>query len=254
MVGAAWGPYELLATALGSRDSLTVPIWSVGGRQGGAGTARRIGRDSIAFTNPPYTYRARVDAQGRIQGVDATGTTQKVITQRLQSVDIAALAANFAARDSTPLGMASASPRDTVRATVAGAKLLVDYGRPSKRGREIFGAMEPWDSVWRTGANAATQFETDRMLMIGSTMLQPGKYTLWTIPSRSGWKLIINKETGQWGTAYKKENDVARVDMKTETLPATVEQFTISIVPDGSGGVLRLDWDRTRAFIPFMVH
>lgn len=147
-----------------------------------------------------------------------------------------------------------ASPRDTTRATVAGASIFVDYGRPSKRGREIFGGLVPFGEVWRTGANQATHLVTDKGLMFGSLMVPAGTYTIYTVPRQDGWTLIVNKQTGQWGTNYDQAQDLGRVEMKVESLPALVEQFTVKIEAKGSGGLLRLEWDRTAATIPFMVH
>jgi hypothetical protein len=109
----------------------------------------------------------------------------------------------------------------------------------------------PWNQVWRTGANEATLFETSADLVIGGTTLPAGTYTLWTIPARDRWTLIINRNTGQWGTNYDAKYDFARLDMKVEPLPQPVEQFTIAIDPQGSGGILKLEWERTRASIPF---
>lgn len=147
-----------------------------------------------------------------------------------------------------------ASPRDTTRATVAGADILVDYGRPYKRGREIFGGLVPYGEVWRTGANQATHLVTSKGLMFGNAMVPAGTYTIYTIPAKDGWKLIINKQTGQWGTSYDQGQDLGRFDMTVSALPETVEQFTIKIQPRRGGGVIRMEWDRTAAEIPFMVH
>jgi hypothetical protein len=148
-----------------------------------------------------------------------------------------------------------ASPRDTAMQMIGGTHVMVDYGRPSKRGREIFGGLVPHDRVWRTGANAATTFVTSRDLVIGGTPVPAGTYTLYTLPSAKGWKLIVNKQTGQWGTEYDQGQDLARIDMKVETASGPpVEQFTIDIEPRGTtGGTLRLSWDTTRASVPFTI-
>jgi hypothetical protein len=129
----------------------------------------------------------------------------------------------------------------------------VDYGRPSRRGREIFGNVVPWGTVWRTGANAATQFRTDRDLEIGGVVLPAGTYTLWTLPAPTGWHLIVNRQTGQWGTAYDSTQDFIRVPLTVTVLAAPVEVFTIAVEPQGAGGVLSFAWDRTRALVPFTV-
>src|SRR5690242_236592 len=134
------------------------------------------------------------------------------------------------------------------------------------RGRKIFGGVVAWDQVWRTGANFATRFSTSADLLIGGQTIPKGAYTLWTLPSRSGWKLIVNKQTlvpcqgeactlpsraRMWGTEYSADSDLVRVDVKTESLPRPVERFTIAVQPQGKGGVIRLDWETTRIVIPF---
>lgn len=146
------------------------------------------------------------------------------------------------------------SPRDTTAQTIGAAHLVVDYGRPSKRRREIFGALVPYDALWRTGANEATHFRTDRDLMIGTIRVPRGTYTLWTIPARDGWTLIINRQTGQWGTDYDKTQDVGRTHMKVATLSDPVERFTIAIEPTRNGsGTLIMRWDTTQATAPIHV-
>lgn len=148
-----------------------------------------------------------------------------------------------------------ASPRDKAEGSIDGATISVDYGRPSKRGRVIFGELVPYGKVWRTGANEATTLVTDRDLVIGGTEVPAGTYTLYTLPVQEGpWKLIINKQTGQWGTQYDEAQDLGRVDLKVVSLPESVEQFTISIEPrEAGGGILRLVWDTTEATVPFTV-
>src|ERR687896_70549 len=106
------------------------------------------------------------------------------------------------------------SPHETVNATVDGAKISVTYGRPYMKGRKIAGGLVPYGQVWRTGADEATTLVTDKALMFGSTHVQPGTYTLYTLPSEKGWELIINKQTGQWGTDYDQAQDLARIPMK----------------------------------------
>ncbi len=165
---------------------------------------------------------------------------------------VAALTLVFSMAETPEAQQQRASPHETVTATVAGAKVSITYGRPYMKGRAIFGGLVPWDRVWRTGADEATTLTSDKMLMFGNLHVPAGSVTLWTLPSQNGpWKFIINKETGQWGTAYKAENDLGRVDMKTETLSAPVEQFTIAIETAGNGGQITMSWDRTKMIVPF---
>lgn len=213
----------------------------------------RVGNDSMVVELPFGPVRVRVDRSGRFLGSVAPEATAHHIVSPMGRVNVRALAVAFAARDSAGQGMGVLSPRDTVRATVAGANVLVDYSRPMKRGREIFGGIVPWGKVWRTGANAATQLRTDRDLVIGDVTVPAGTYTLWTIPDQAGWKLIINKQTGQWGTEYHPEQDLARVDMQAGAAASPVERFTISIIPEGAGGQLQLTWDLAVASVRFSV-
>jgi hypothetical protein len=131
--------------------------------------------------------------------------------------------------------------------------LWIDYGRPAKRGRRILGEVVPFDQVWRTGANAATQLNTAADLRVGEAIIPAGRYTLWTLPTRRGTTLIVNRQTGQWGTQYDPTQDLIRVPLVTEPLPESLERFTISIAAEGQGGEIRFDWDRTRWRLPFTV-
>ncbi|MDQ6886517.1 MAG: DUF2911 domain-containing protein [Gemmatimonadota bacterium] len=215
----------------------------------------RSGKDDMLDIGTPFgLLHARADASGRVSYVDGIGTTQQFIVTRVPTADIAAVAASFAARRAT----GQLSPTDSAKAAIGGANMLVVYSRPTKRGRLIFGPAEkqavvPWGQVWRTGANSATMFTTDKDLVIGGTPVPAGSYTLWTLPSPSGWQLIVNKQTKQWGTQYDPKQDLARIDMKTETLVPPAESMTIALVPQGTGGAIQVMWDDIRAWVPVMV-
>ena len=142
-----------------------------------------------------------------------------------------------------------ASPPGTATFTFADGKTItVDYSRPSVKGRTIFGGLVPFGKVWRTGANSATTLKTNTDLTIGGTSVPAGTYTLYSIPEEKKWTLIINKETGQWGTKYDQAQDLARVEMKTSKNSSPTEQFTISFDQTGAASaVLKLDWADTTA-------
>jgi hypothetical protein len=146
-----------------------------------------------------------------------------------------------------------ASPHETTKATIDGANISIEYGRPYKKGRQIFGGLEPWDKVWRTGADEATTFTTDKAIQIGNLPVPAGKYTLYTIPSQTDWKLIVNKQTGQWGTQYDEKQDLGRVSLKKTTLTTPVEQLTIAIEKAAAGGQLKISWDDTELTAPITV-
>ncbi len=147
---------------------------------------------------------------------------------------------------------APASPRDSVFSLIDTNKISVNYGRPSMRGRKIMGDLVPWNQVWRTGANQATHFKTNYDMIIGGVPLPRGTYTLWTLPSATGWKFIINKQTGQWGTNYDERQDYARFDAVVEHLAAPVETLTIAFDATGkTKGKLKLMWENTLVWTPF---
>jgi hypothetical protein len=227
-------------------DHYTTSMISLGGAEPFEVTVTARGRDSLTLMLGDIgPLHARADAGGMLLGVSGIGGTAQVTVERVQGLDFAALGKSFA-----PRSLGTLSPPDSVKASVAGAALAVRYSRPSARGRVIFGNVVPWNQVWRTGANQATVLETSADLVVAGTALPAGKYSLWTIPSPGGWKLIVNKNTGQWGTEYDAKYDLARLDMKVEPLPQPVEQFTIAIDPKDHGGVLKLEWERTRASVP----
>ncbi len=213
----------------------------------------RLGRDSVViFNGHQDLFHVRVDKDGRVLGVLPISGTAKFAVQRVASLDVDDFAASFVALEKQGAGLGMLSPRDTVRvANAGGATLWIDSGRPAKRGRAVFGGIVPYGDVWRTGANAATQFRTDKALDFGGTVVPAGFYTLWTLPTAGGWKLIVNSETGQWGTEHKADKDLYTIDLKLGTLSQPVERFTIGVEPSAQGGVLELDWDTTRASVAF---
>jgi hypothetical protein len=254
----SYGIFEqLLSSARLGRDSVGFTLMSPGSGPATAIILRRRGADSVAFTStffPGWIEVAQVDSRGRINGVNSTATTVKTIAQRVPSLDFDGLVKSWAAIEVAKGGqMGQMSPPDTTKATIAGANVVVAYSRPLKRGRVIFGNIVPWNQVWRTGANAATMFTTDRDLVFGTTVVPAGKYTLWTLPTPTGAKLIFNSETGQWGTDYHSDKDFARVDLTSRQVSPPVDQFVIGVVPQGNGGLMRFSWDDREYAVPFTV-
>jgi len=142
------------------------------------------------------------------------------------------------------------SPPGTADCTINGKKVTIEYSRPSLKGRKLGTDLAPYGKVWRTGANEATTLTTAVALDIGGAKVPAGTYTLYTLPSEGTWKLIINKQTGQWGTEYHQEQDLARVDMKKQEIVVPVEQFTIALDQDSNNSAdLNLEWEKTRVFV-----
>jgi hypothetical protein len=147
------------------------------------------------------------------------------------------------------------SPPAKAEAKIGGKTVTIDYSAPSKRDRQIMGGLVPYGQVWRTGANAATTLTTESDLMIGALHVPAGKYTLYTIPGEKAWTLIVNKQTGQWGTKYDETQDLGRVTMNVKPVKNTVETFDIALKPAGTkGGLLSLTWENTAATVPVVVH
>jgi hypothetical protein len=217
-------------------------------------TMVRRSRDSVAFISsffPGWIEMATVDGSGRIQALDAAATTVKAITRRASNLDFDAVTKAWAATEAARGPVGQISPPDTLRATVGAANVEIAYSRPFKRGRTIFGSnIVPWNVVWRTGANAATQLTTSADLIIGSTLVPAGKYTLWTLPTPAGAKLIVNSQTGQWGTDYDASKDFARIDVTQTILTKPVEEFTFTIVPQAGGAILKYSWDDREYSVP----
>jgi hypothetical protein len=209
------------------------------------------GDDTVRIDTKYDPIRAVADRSGRIRSVTDVGGTMQATVTRIPWTDLAHWTASFVARDAKGASLGSLSPRGTTRATIGDATLAVDYGRPMMRGRDVFGGVVLWDHVWRTGANAATGFVTDKDIMLGDTRIPAGSYTLFSLPSRTGWKLIVSKRTGEWGTEYDSAADFARIPMRVSTTPRPVEQFTIGIAPSGSAaGVMTFTWDTTVGTLP----
>jgi hypothetical protein len=147
------------------------------------------------------------------------------------------------------------SPPAKAEAKFGSKNVTIDYNAPSRRGRAIMGGLVPYGQVWRTGANAATTLKTDADLMIGKLHVPAGTYTLFTIPGEKEWTLIVNKQTGQWGTRYDQTQDLGRVPMKVKAVKDTVETFAIDLdTSNAQNGTLRLVWENTEATVPVMVH
>jgi hypothetical protein len=135
------------------------------------------------------------------------------------------------------------------------AKIAIDYGQPHARGRNVVGlaGVMPWDTVWRAGANMATQLTAEVDMTIGNTFIPRGIYTLFALPTRNGWKLIVSKEVLQWGTDYDPKQDFGRIDLRSRTLAEPIESLTFWLIPAVEAppsptfphGVLKFAWGNT---------
>jgi hypothetical protein len=195
-----------------------------------------------------------VDSSGRMLSYSGLRSTYKVAVARTRALpDIDSIADRLAAAERRT-GLQQLSPRDTARATIGAATFSVDYGRPLARGRTLLGNVISYDRVWRTGANAATQFTTSAPITLAGLSLPAGTYTLWTVPHVRGVDLIVNRQTGQWGTEYRRARDLGTAPLTSGSVDTPLEKFTISIEPGDAGhGTLAIAWGTFRWTAPLVV-
>ena len=175
------------------------------------------------------------------------------------AIALTALLASFAPLHAQTDGMKMApaqpgapmpSPAATASATVAGGTIDIHYNTPHMRGRKIMGGLVPYGQVWRTGANPATTLITSVALKFGDVLVPAGTHTIYTWPTADEWKLIVNNETGQWGTEYKPEMDMGRTAMKAKPMNAPQEVMSISFENTTANSTeLHVRWETTDRYV-----
>lgn len=223
--------------------------FTVARRADGTATVTHPSRGAMAVTT---------DADGRLRTLDAAATTRKLVVTRVADVDVDGLARHFAARDAAGAGFGALSGRARPTFALGGATVAFDHGQPAARGRALFGALVPWGVRWRTGADLATHLDTDRDLLVGSgdaaLRVPAGRYTLSSIPEADGGVLIVNRQTGQTGTAYDAARDLGRVPLRRVTGQPYAERLAIRVVPaSGGAGELRIEWGDEAFVVPVRV-
>lgn len=223
----------------------------------GYATVTPVGKGKLEVTHDwlSGTGEAMMDSAGDMLSYSGNRTTYKVEVIRLKTApDVKAIAARFETKEAAGGGVKSLSVRDTVRAQIGNTLFTIDYGRPLLRGRTLLGGLIPYDRVWRTGANAATQFTTSTPVKLGNMQVPAGTYTLFTAPHQSGVDLIVNKKRGEWGTEYNGSLDLGSVRMTSEVATNPVEEFTILIIPGDQGHAkLVFEWGSFRWIAPIEV-
>ncbi|HYV95987.1 MAG TPA: DUF2911 domain-containing protein [Gemmatimonadaceae bacterium] len=207
-----------------------------------------IGADSVEMDYFGVARRGfRLDAQGRLLRGDWGASTYKYTFARVPDVDVPKIAAAWSARDARGAAMGAMSPLDSVHANVAGAAVTIAYSRPAKRGRVVWGALVPWNAVWRFGADGATHLTTSADLMFGETRVPAGRYTLWMLPLEGGAsQLVVSRKVDIFGTAYTPANDFARIPLERSQLAPGVERFTLAL----ESGKFWIRWDDAAYSIP----
>jgi uncharacterized membrane protein len=142
------------------------------------------------------------------------------------------------------------SPSAETSVSLGGHKVTIEYNAPSARGRKVEGGLIPYDAVWRLGADSATTLTTETDLTIGDLKVPKGVYTLYLQGGENAWKLIVNKQTGQWGTDYSQGQDLGRVSMKLSKLSEPAEKLKITLKSAGPAATLEIVWGGTHAVVP----
>ena len=240
-IGLSWLASEMLVRAAKGTGAAYAIGFAPQQAAPGKIEVRFVGSDSAEIVQAGFRTGVKLDEKGRVIRGDGSLTTQKFIATPRPSIDIAAIAAAWGAKDAGGAAMGVASPRDTLNAIAGGATIWIDYGRPAKRGREIWGKLVPYDTTWRFGANAATQFKTDKDVVLGGVTVPAGMYTLWLYPTAKDAWLIVNKQTGQWGTAYDATQDLVKIPLTPHmALKEPEERFRLFV----QGDQLMMHWDR----------
>jgi len=155
-------------------------------------------------------------------------------------------ALNFAKVDASPMDLAIyKNPEEEVIARVI-------YSRPQKRDRTIFGTLVPYNEVWRTGANEATELTLYKDMKVADVVVEAGTYTIYTIPGEKEWTIILNNRTNTWGAyEYSDQEDRVRIKVPVRNAPATIESFSIAFVTKTDGADLLMGWDDKYVEVPF---
>jgi hypothetical protein len=200
------------------------------------------------------TGEVTVDSNGRMLTYSGVRSTYKVAVVRTATPPVIDSIGNRLVAAERGSGLQQLSVRDTARASIGAVNFSVDYGRPLARGRTLLGNVISYDRVWRTGANAATQLTNSAPITLAGLSLPAGTYTLWTVPHPSGVDLIVNRQTGQWGTDYRRAQDLGMAAMKSDSVKTPVEKFTITIESsDARHGTLVMAWGTFRWTAPILV-
>lgn len=216
----------------------------------------RTAEGRLKISHPHRGYMlATFNASGHLKSIDASHTTRKLRVSQEANLSPGDFIVHTIHHQDEIDQVGPLSGRGTVSEMIHGVQIDIDYGRPSRRGRTIFGEVVPWGKVWRTGANMATHFSTNAPVVFSDQLeLEPGSYTIFTIPEENGGQFILNAQTGINGIAYDANHDLGRVPMEQEILPNQVELLTVTLTekPQNSGEVI-IAWGKRRFKVPFKV-
>ena len=211
----------------------------------------KLSNDSVIVKHPTRgPMGVNPTSNGTLQFLEASNTTRALTVTRVTQLDIENIIETFRNNDAGNKSFGSLSGRGSFDQEVRGIHYKIDFGTPEKRGRKIWGNLVEFGKLWRTGANRATHFSTNKDVILGDLEVPAGEYTLFTIPEENGGVLIVNKQTGQNGQRYDEAQDLGRTQMSTRSLATMVEVFEIEIAQKNSGDELLLKWDDQAYYVP----
>lgn len=215
-------------------------------------TVKRISKTRLtAGSHLAGNFTLSLDEKGQVNTIDAIGSSWNLKGRVIPYLNMDSLIRAEALQEQRFGRLADINKADSVEATIGSTVVKINYSRPSVRGRVIFGEVVPWNRYWRTGANAATKLSISHSIFFNGQELPAGVYSLFTMPTQTGWTLLINKEATIWGTRYNPDKDILRVPMQVAPLKNLVELLTITVVPADGQGVIHIDWERTNASVTF---
>ena len=210
---------------------------------------KRLGGNHLQFwSNISEGIDIYLDRENKIDSINAIGSVWNFKIKRApKPLDIEDYRQQFLKRPT----IGNPSPRESIKKNINGTSIILDYGRPSMRGRKIFGHIVPYNTVWRTGAGGPTTLEFDNDLIFNNTKVAAGKYNVYSLPTENGFVLILNSSLESWGSVHLPEFNIARISMKYSELPLPVEKFTATLIERETEGELRFQWENTLATVKF---
>jgi len=194
-------------------------------------------------------FKIYLNDKGGLKSIDGMGTSWNVMGSMKDSMNLDDYISSFLAIEAiAPLKQFTV--KDSVLANFDGTAIRIDYSRPGKHGRVIFGNVVPWNRIWRTGANEPTKLTTSSSLYFNGKELKAGTYSIFTLPSPGGWTLIINSKTDMWGTDHDPAYDIMKIPMQTRSIPVK-EVMTIDARKEKTHPLLSISWDELEAFVHF---
>ncbi|MES2649022.1 MAG: DUF2911 domain-containing protein [Bacteroidota bacterium] len=207
-------------------------------------------KDTAIFGGDFLEYtKLKITPEGRITAYDGTATPWNYIVTKHEPIDVDEMAKRMSKKPKIGIP----SPEVKMKFPFGNDTIRLSYGRPSKRGRKIFGGIVPYDSIWRTGAGDPTKINLPFDIKIQQIKIPKGEYSLYTIPGIKSWTLIFNADLKQWPTEPNRSKDIALIPLNVRIPPKQTDQLTIDIKSQKGGGIIRFTWDETEVVAPFEI-